>query len=140
MVSNSFVASTDSLSNFNQIKGRKMTAYFDDKNIHHVIVEGNGESIYFALQEVKEEKGKKVEKYSIVSGMNKIVCSNMKINFRQGKVHNISFYIKPDAAFIPPHELKKDEMKLKGFNWRGADRPSRATVVLKETQKFGEKR
>lgn len=130
MVSSAFVASTDSLANYNQIKGRIMTAYFDDKNIHHVVVQGNGESIYYALQELEEKMNDSTTlKVSVVSGMNKIICSNMRINFRSGKINNISFYVKPDASFIPPHELKKEEAILKGFRWREADRPSRGTVV-----------
>jgi lipopolysaccharide export system protein LptA len=51
MTGNSFVISQDSMKNFNQIKGRKMTAHFNGKNISHVIVQGNGESLYFALEE-----------------------------------------------------------------------------------------
>lgn len=129
MVSSAFVASTDSLDNYNQIKGRKMTAFFDEKNLHHVIVEGNGESIYYALQELKEQVKDSTVSVTIVSGMNKIICSNMRINFKVGKIDNISFYVKPDASFIPPHELKKEETLLKGFRWRGPDRPSRGTVV-----------
>ncbi len=129
MVSSAFVASSDSLDNYNQIKGRKMTAYFDDKSIHHVIVEGNGESIYYALQELEEQVKDTTVKVSIVSGMNRIICSNMRLNFVGGKINNISFYVKPDASFIPPHELKKEDTILKGFRWRAADRPSRGTVV-----------
>ncbi len=129
MQSKSFVASTDTLKNFNQIKGRKMTAFFKGKNIDHVVVEGNGESLYFALQVKEEEKEGKKEKFTIVSGMNKIQCSNMKINFLDGKVNNISFYVKPDASFTPPHELKEEATILKGFKWRGADRPTRSQVV-----------
>ncbi len=132
MRSNSFVVSEDTLHNYNQIKGRTMTAFFDGKNIDHVIVTGNGESVYFALQE-KDEKGKVDDKgkkvtYQIVSGMNKIICSNMRINFKLGKVNNISFYIKPDASFIPPHDLKPEDKLLKGFIWRGSDRPTRRGV------------
>jgi lipopolysaccharide export system protein LptA len=44
---NSFVISKDSLLNFNQISGRKMTAEFRDRKINRVVVEGNGESIRF---------------------------------------------------------------------------------------------
>lgn len=132
MVSSAFVASSDSLNNYNQIKGRKMVAYFDEKNIHHVIVEGNGESIYYALQELKEQVKDSTVKATIVTGMNKIICSNMRINFRAGKIHNISFYVKPDASFIPPHELKKENTILRGFRWREADRPNRGTVVTQK--------
>ena len=132
MVSTAFVVSEDSLKNFNQIKGRIMTAYFDDKNIHHVIVQGNGESIYYALQQLEEKVKDSVYTVSIVSGMNKIICSNMRINFKLGKINNISFYVKPDASFIPPHEIKKEETLLRGFTWRAADRPTRGTVVVRE--------
>jgi lipopolysaccharide export system protein LptA len=130
MINNSFVVSEDTLQNFNQIKGRKMTANFDGKNISHVIVQGNGESIYAALEE-KEIKKDSVTtvKTSITTGTNKLVCSNMRINFKKGKVNNISFYIKPDASFIPPHELKEADKKLKGFAWRSEERPEKKDVV-----------
>lgn len=130
MVGNSFVASQDSLKNFNQIKGRKMTANFDGKNIKSVIVQGNGESIFYALQKT-EPQADSLKAVSETMGMNKIICSNMKINFVQGKVDNITFLIKPDASFIPPHELKDDAKRLKGFSWRGEARPSKKSVVLR---------
>lgn len=116
---NSFVISTDSLLNFNQIKGRKMTAEFKNKKINQVIVEGNGESIYYALSE--EE--------SSAMGMNKIICSNITIRFKNGKVNNLSFYVKPEASFIPPHELKKEDMTLKGFVWKESEKPVKRDVV-----------
>ncbi len=130
LVGNSFVASQDSLKNFNQIKGRKMTANFDGKNIKTVIVQGNGESIYYALQEIAP-KSDSLKAIAETMGMNKIICSNMRINFVQGKVNNITFLIKPDASFIPPHELKDDVKRLKGFSWRGDARPSRKSVVYR---------
>ena len=48
---NCFVISQDSLLNYNQIKGRKMTTEFRDQKIDKVVVEGNGESLFFALKE-----------------------------------------------------------------------------------------
>lgn len=119
MKGNSFVISRDSLLNYNQIKGRKMTAEFSESKISKVIVEGNGESIYFALN---EDDG-------AAMGMNKIICSNITIRFKDGKVNNFSFYVQPEASFIPPHELKKEDMKLKGFLWKGDDKPEKSDVV-----------
>jgi lipopolysaccharide export system protein LptA len=134
LVSNSFVISEDTLTNFNQIKGRKMTAFFDDKAIKHVLVEGNGESIYYALEEKKVVRDADSVKVTAMMGMNKIICSNMKINFREGKVSNISFYIRPDASFIPPHELKEGDRKLKGFTWREEEKPTRNEVIQLEVK------
>src|SRR5687768_10098317 len=116
---NAFVISTDTLLNYNQIKGRKMTAEIADSKIKRVLVEGNGESLYFALD----------EKNSILMGMNKIICSNIIIRFKEGRVNNLSFYVKPEANFIPPHELKKDQMTLKGYSWKIDERPTREEVV-----------
>lgn len=129
MVANSFVISKDTLENFNQIKGRKMTAFMKNKFMDHVIVEGNGESVYFALQDTKTKSDSVATKGSMMMGMNHILCSNMRINFKEGKVNNISFYIKPDATFTPPQELKPENKKMRGFVWRGKDRPLKKDVV-----------
>jgi len=131
--SNSFVASEDSLKNYNQIKGRKMTAYFADKAIQKVVVEGNGESLYFALQEKSQvtKDSASIEEQNSLIGMNKIICSNMKLNFLNGKINNISFYIKPEASFIPPHQLTRKNIRLNGFSWHGEKRPSRYSLFEK---------
>ncbi|MGC1242731.1 MAG: OstA-like protein [Chryseosolibacter sp.] len=119
LVDNAFVISQDTLLNFNQIKGRQMTAEFADDNINRVIVQGNGESLFFALDDEDQS----------FMGMNKIICSNITIRFREGKVNNLSFYVKPEAQFIPPHELKKEQRALKGFEWRADNKPARRDVV-----------
>jgi lipopolysaccharide export system protein LptA len=119
LIDNAFVISQDTLLNFNQIKGRQMTAEFTDRKISRVFVRGNGESLYFALDEKDES----------FMGMNKIICSNITIRFNNGKVNNLSFYVHPEASFIPPHELKKEDKKLKGFEWKGDSKPGRDDVV-----------
>jgi hypothetical protein len=119
MIANCFVISRDTLINYNQIKGRRMTSFIRDSKIDHVLVEGNGESLYFAMD----------EKTNSAMGMNKIICSSMRIRFKNGKLDNLSFYTRPDANFIPPHELKPEDMQLKGFIWREKEKPSRADVV-----------
>lgn len=122
LVDNAFVISQDTLLNFNQIKGREMTAELAGRKINRVIVQGNGESLYFALD----------EKEQTFIGMNKIICSNITIWFQNGKVNNLSFYIKPEASFIPPHELKKEDKTLKGFEWQEKNKPGREDVVKTE--------
>lgn len=117
---NAFVISQDTLFHFNQIKGRNMTANFADGKINRVDVEGNGESLYFALDDKNS-----------LAGMNKIICSNILIRFKEGKVDNFSFYVQPDANFIPPQELKPDLTKLKGFVWKTDERPTKEEVCLR---------
>ena len=108
-----------------------MTTYFKDKNIDHVIVEGNGESLYYALEEKEVKKDSLILKITYLVGMNKMICSNIRINFKKGKVNNVNSYIKPDASFFPPHEIKDPDRQLKGFSWREAQRPKKSDVVKK---------
>lgn len=118
---NAFLISSDSLKNYNQVKGRNMVAYFNDSTrIEKIDVKGNGESIYFAL-----------EGDTSLVGMNKVQCSDMTVRFRGKKVKTITFLKKPDALFIPPTEIQEPERRLKGFRWRISEQPSLATVLSK---------
>lgn len=118
---NSFIISQDTVKNFNQVKGKKMVAYFADDRISRVNVSGNGQSIYHALE---EESNKLI-------GLNKADCSNIVIRFEKGDVRNITFVNKPDAKFIPPHEIVQTESRLKGFEWRYEEKPGWEEVALR---------
>ena len=117
MYSNAFIASEDSLQNYNQVKGRNMVAYFQEGDLRRVNVNGNGESLYFAL-----------EGDSTLTGMNKAICSNMVLKFGDNKLKTISFLVKPDASFIPPHELNDADRRLEGFDWMSGLRPTKKDV------------
>lgn len=119
LVSNAFVIAEDTLRNYNQIKGRRMTAELANGKLNRMIVTGNGESIYYLID----------EKLMTLTGLNYMICSNIIIRFREGKVNNLTSYVKPDAKFIPPHELKTEDRTLKGFNWKAKEKPKREDVV-----------
>jgi hypothetical protein len=44
-------------------------------------------------------------------------------------LQSISFLEKPEAHFIPPHELKPEETRLDGYQWLIAEQPTRAEVT-----------
>ncbi|RIV21631.1 hypothetical protein DYU11_19745 [Fibrisoma montanum] len=150
-----FVISLDTLQNFNQIKGRTITAYFATKpvattavgpkgeltasarpvppgstttapeqktELERVIVEGNGQSIYFAV----DDKNKLI-------GMNHVECSRMNLEFTDSKVGTIRFYGQPDSKFVPPHEIVGDVKELDGFRWRQEEKPTKGQVLWLET-------
>ncbi|MCU0384018.1 MAG: hypothetical protein MUF68_08115, partial [Cyclobacteriaceae bacterium] len=81
----------------------------------------NAENIYFALD----------EKTKAMMGMNKIICSSILIRFKDGKLDTFHSYVKPEAQFIPPHELSDGDKKLKGFSWQADKRPKKEDVVKK---------
>ncbi|TGE14125.1 OstA-like protein [Hymenobacter elongatus] len=120
LYANSFIIGQDTILNFNQVKGRNMVGYFVDSKLKKVDVLGNAESLYFAL-----------EGDTTVTGLNKAVSANMALRFAESKLQTISFLTNPDASFIPPHELKAEDKKLKGFSWRVAERPTRRLVLGK---------
>jgi hypothetical protein len=116
---NSFMILEDTTGNYNQLKGKDMTAYFVNNEIDYLDVNGNSECIFFALDEVTNS----------MIGLNKIICSDMKIRFVKNKADNISFYTRPEADFIPPHEIEEEDRRLKGFNWRPEERPTLNSVL-----------
>ncbi len=125
MRSRAFTINQDTVLNFNQIKGRDMTAFFKNDEMDKIMVYGNGESIYFAIDE---------EELSLI-GMNKILCANMKIQFIEGQMNDITFYKDPDGRFIPPHEIEEPETRLKDFMWHIERKPELKDVLGKYAPK-----
>jgi hypothetical protein len=115
-----FVASKDTLGMFNQMKGRTMDVWLTEGRLKQVDVNGNGESLYFAL-----------EKDTSMIGANKVTCSSMVLRFsEQSAVQTITFIKKAEANFTPPHELSRGNAKLEGFQWRADERPNREEIAL----------
>lgn len=110
---NSFVISHDTLTRFNQIKGRNMIAYFKKGDLDYVDVLGNGESIYYAVDDADKS----------LTGLNYIICSNMVIYFKENQLNQISFLKNPDAKFIPPAQITNTDRHLKNFNWQNEIKP-----------------
>ena len=97
---------------YNQVQGKNMTGYFLNDELHELIVDGNGESIYYAGDDS-----------SGYFGMNKAACSNMHIIISNKKIDHIDFLTKPDATLYPIKQLPPEEMKLKNFKWMEDFRP-----------------
>jgi len=117
---NSFIISTDTMNNYNQIKGRNMISYFDNNNFMKKIeVNGNGESIYFALNDSGNS----------IIGLNYMICSDMNISFEKNEIKNITFYKNPNAKLIPPQEINENDLFLDGFKLREIERPILEEVI-----------
>jgi lipopolysaccharide export system protein LptA len=115
MIKNSLIVNIVDSTRFNQIQGKKMTGHFKEGELYKLLVEGNGESIYYG-----EDDSKKL------IGVNKAVCSNMIISIKDNKVQRIKFLEKPTATLYPPNDAPEAELKLKLFKWLLKDRPQRS--------------
>ncbi|TDE16382.1 OstA-like protein [Dyadobacter psychrotolerans] len=118
-----FVITEDTLvKQFNQVKGRIINAYFAKENtLKQVLVDGNGESAYYAI----DEKQKMI-------GLNRVECGKMNLIFEDNRVRRIAFVGKPDGQLIPPTKIKPQERELEGFSWRIKDKPTKLKTIWKE--------
>lgn len=123
MYSNAIMSSNDSLSYFNQIKGRVMKGYFKDNELKVVDVEGNAESVYF----VREDNGSLV-------GVNKAQGRRMKIIVENKKINFITYLEKSDGNMYPEQNFTQEILRLKGFVWYIGQRPKDKNDVLRNNR------
>ncbi len=97
---------------FNQIRGKNMTGYFNENKLYEILVNGNGQTIYYGKN--KNDKN---------FGVNRADCSDLIIRVNENKVQQISLLNEPDGTLYPIKELPTRELRLKGFVWMEEDRP-----------------
>lgn len=117
MKDKAFAIMTDTLLNFNQMKGRKMTGYFHEGQIQRLFIEGNGESLYYAL-----------EADTLTQGVNRILSATIELGFEDGYIKKSNFGIRPDGKFVPVQKIDEKNGQLEGFKWRIGDRPKRKDI------------
>ncbi|SFB56175.1 OstA-like protein [Algoriphagus aquimarinus] len=114
-----FVITQDTLLNFNQMKGRTMMGYFVDGQMDRIDIDGNGESLYFAVQAD-----------TLSQGINKTLSANIKLRFKDGAIQRVTYGIKPDGKFTPFQLVNKDNSRLEGFIWRFEERPGMEQINI----------
>ena len=107
-----FIAGREDSLRFNQVKGRSMTGFFNENRLETILVNGNGQSIYY-LRNAKKQ----------LSAVNQAACSDMRIRLKGSKVDKITLLNRPDATLFPVKQAEPSEMKLKDFIWHGALKP-----------------
>jgi len=120
LLKSGFVSNKAGLNRFNQIKGRDMYGYFEEGEMRKLVIEGNGESIYYA----KDDSG-------AYTGVNKIACSNMTILLEDREVKNILFDVKPEGVMYPVNQVPETEKVLKGFSWLEDKKPKSKSDLLR---------
>ena len=119
---NGFISSVvdSSKERYDQVKGRDLVGHFQKGKLALMDVLGNGQTVYYA----QEEDGK-------YTGVNKAICSDIQIKFKNGKINRIKFITMPEATFFPINKFPVDDQKLDGFSWKGNQRPGSLKDILK---------
>ena len=116
----SFIVNSPDEIFFNQIKGKNSIAFFEEGEIRRVRVEGNAESVYYALDDE-----------DAYIGVNKTVCSEMMIFFGNNEVEGIRFYADPKATLFPMKKADHEGLKMPGFSWEIKRRPQSVDDLFK---------
>lgn len=97
---------------FNQLKGRKITVFFENNYIERLFVDGNAENLVF-----NED-----QKTGIITDMFHDRGSRIKVLFEDKKVLEYTT-IKPNQYVYPLKMVTQENEILGGFIWRPQDRP-----------------
>lgn len=112
---NAFIISEVDTIHYNQIKGKMLTGYFKNNELYRALIEGNGEAVYFAVEET--ESGNRI------IGVNKSSCSDILIHIIDNEIDKVNFMVEPESAFYPLSKIEADALRLKNFNWAVDRRP-----------------
>ena len=111
---NSFVIEQDSIDkdNFNQIEGMDLNGDFLNGNLNNLQVLKNIKVIYYLYNDDGE-----------LVGIDKTICSELKIKLESNEIKNITFYTSPEGKVHPEDKLDPNLRILEGFIWRKNERP-----------------
>ena len=104
---------------YNQVAGKTMTAYFFNNQIYRNDVNGNAQTIYYM------QDGEPVE----ITMMGVIESGEISFFIDDKQVVQITYRGDPVYNFYPMDKIPPtQDIRLKGFKWEGARRPSQAEV------------
>lgn len=121
IVGNAFMvnATLDSVK-YNQLKGRKITGFFDKNSLERMFVDGNAENIIYV---VNEETNVATELFHDRS-------SRIKIYMENNKLKEYVSIRKVDGKVYPIAQLTQEKEFLPGFIWKPEDRPKSKQDLL----------
>lgn len=113
VLNNAFVISQDTIGKegFNQAKGKDLFGKFIENELKIADLVKNTEVIYYMYNDDQE-----------LIGINKTICSSIRLTFENSDIEDITFFTNPDGDIFPEEELPENSRKLKGFIWRGDER------------------
>jgi lipopolysaccharide export system protein LptA len=106
---------------YNQLSGRKMTAWFENNELQRADMNGNAWTILYPIEELKTDSS--ITKKRL--GLNRLYASDLRVFLDSGEVKSITYFDKPDGVFYPMNQIKEEEKFIVGFNWLVAKRPKR---------------
>lgn len=127
LISEAFIASQEDTVHFNQIKGAEMVAYFSNNDLVRYDALGGASMIFY------------VEEDSLITMMNQKEGKIISARLQDRKIQRIKYFENLKNNLLPTFALPVEEQRLRGFNWRGDERPLDRFVVsdrkIRESQR-----
>ena len=120
---NAFIVSKDTLSDegFNQIKGQRLIGLFRDNELYNVDIIKNAEVIYYSRNAENE-----------LVGINKSKSGSINIQIEEQAIQEIRLINQIDGELYPESMFPKNGRRLRGFDWRGEERPVSVDDLFKD--------
>lgn len=120
---NAFLVSKDTLSEsaFNQIKGQRLIGLFRDNELYNVDIIKNAEVIYYSRNAENE-----------LVGINKSKSGSINIKIENQAIEEIRLIQQIDGELYPDSMFPKSGRRLRGFDWRGEERPMSVNDLFKD--------
>lgn len=106
--------------NFNQVGGKEMKAFFKDGEMEHVDVIGSVRLVYYPM-----------EKDSTLIGMNISETSELSMFLENRKLKRMVMKPKSNGTLYPMSQIPKDKMRLDNFAWFDYVRPLNKQDIFK---------
>lgn len=129
------ISKVDSLNlvdEFNQVKGKLMTVYYEGRDIKEVKVIGNAQAITFADEENKTTK--RQERIGVAL----TACGIIGSLFDEQKLQIISCSIGATSTIYPMSKIEPEKRKFSDFNWNTKDRIRKWQDILVDTPNYEE--
>lgn len=136
VIGNAFaISKADSLNlkdEFNQVKGKLMTVYYENNEVRLAKVIGNAQAITYA--DDQNEKTKKVERI----GVSLSTCGTIEAAFEESQVQILSCNIGANTDIYPMSKISREKRFFPDFNWNTKDRLRKWEDIFMDTPNYEE--
>lgn len=120
---NAFLVSKDTLSKdgYNQIKGQRLIGLFKDNELYNVDIIKNAETIRYLRNDDNE-----------LIGIQKSKSGSINVQIIEQAIEEVRFINQIDGNIFPESEFPNSARQLRGFDWRGEERPMSVEDLFKD--------
>lgn len=136
VIGNAFaISKADSLNlkdEFNQVKGKLMTVYYDNNEIKLAKVIGNAQAITYA--DDQDQKTRETERIGVVLS----TCGTIEAEFNESRVDIISCSVGAQSDIFPMSMIPREQRFFTDFNWNTKDRLRKWTDIFLDSPNYEE--